>query len=178
MEIEYSLTEEDILNFNLFHSDHSPTTKKNMLIGRLLLPIILITFIFLLGFPRNLDFNIGIGVIFFPIILIWFLFYPKYFHYCIKKNVKKLLAEDLNTGMIGFQKLLINENEFIQITDFSKIQRFERFITKVEENDKYIFLYLSSITAMIIPKSVIWNNNIKKDDLYYLLENKIIKKTN
>ncbi|XDD45293.1 YcxB family protein [Leptospira sp. WS39.C2] len=178
MELEYTLTEEDILNFNIYHSDNSPTTKKNILIGRTIVPIILIAFIFLLGFPNDKNFFIGISIIYLPILSIWLIFYPKYIRYSIKKNVKALLAEDLNTGMIGYQKLIITETEFIQITEFSNTQRFKEFITKIEESSEYIYLYLSSITTLIIPKSVLWNNKINKENLYKLLDNKKLTKSN
>ncbi|MBP1913882.1 hypothetical protein [Lederbergia galactosidilytica] len=42
MEINYGLTEEDYLNFNLFHAKNSNTVKRALNIQRFLFPLLLI----------------------------------------------------------------------------------------------------------------------------------------
>ena len=42
MEIEYSLSLEDLLALNLYHNTHSPTLRRQRLLGRLLIPAVLL----------------------------------------------------------------------------------------------------------------------------------------
>ena len=49
MEIEYNLTEEDYLHFNLFHIKNSKTGKNSLTIQRLIGPVIFIMAAFIFG---------------------------------------------------------------------------------------------------------------------------------
>jgi hypothetical protein len=83
--------------------------------------------------------------------------------YFIKKNVEGVLAEGKNKGVIGRHKITLNESGLTETTIVNSEFRTWQGIERIEENDIYIFIYISANSAHIIPKKAFANNNLMKD---------------
>ena len=86
MEINYNLTEEDYLNFNMFHVKNSKTVKRALNMQRFITPIIFIVLSYVLSKVGNMSF-FELFIAFLIVSILWiislskiFLFirYPKY----------------------------------------------------------------------------------------------------
>lgn len=167
MEINYILTEDDYLNFNLFHTKHSKVVKKSLLIQRLMGPVIFIAFSYLFSIFADLPF-IGLFVTFSIISVLWYIFYPAYFYKLIIRNVKKAMNEGDNGGLLGKRQMILNEEGIIDVNSSSKTESNWQAIKDIKEDENNFFLYNSAVSAYIIPK-----RDLKQiDELRsYLLEN-------
>ena len=73
MEIKYNLTEEDYLNFNLFHVKNSNTVKRALNIQRFLFPVLFIVISYLFSKMTEISF-LGVFIPFLLISILWVIF--------------------------------------------------------------------------------------------------------
>ena len=88
-----------------------------------------------------------------PLAIVWFIFHDRYYYWRIRKSTKKLLREGSNAGMLGKQTLMLIDHCFKAIDANGETEYKGRFIKKLVENSRYIYCYISSIAAIIIPKN-------------------------
>lgn len=152
MKINYNVTEEAFLEFNLFHAKNSKAVKKSMTIQRFLLPVIyLLVAVFL---SPILD--IPILFLFIPFLLIgvlWGIFYPAYFYYHVKRAAKKMIREGKNEGMFGKQSIIFTEEGVREISPKGETAFSWPGIEKLEEDQTNLYLYNSGMSAFIVPKN-------------------------
>lgn len=151
MEINYKLTEEDYLEFNLFHIKNSKTAIKALNIQRFLPPIVFIiaTYISTAVIDASLPVML---IIFLTISILWIIFYPKYFYNYIIRNTKKMLREGTSDGLLGEHHLIMTEEGIEDSTSNSDSKvRWSGFVN-FEEDSYNFYLYNSSVSAYIIPK--------------------------
>lgn len=158
MELRYELTKEDIISFNMYHLKHSPTMKKQYMFLRIAPPVIFILsgIVFLKSSYIHL-------ALFTLLAIIWYFYYEKRYNHYIKKQIDKMLSEEKNNGMIGEQTITITENAITETNSYATSEYKNKFLNKIGENEHYYFLYLSSVTAMIIPKNVFTGDAMKEE---------------
>jgi hypothetical protein len=163
MEIEYNLTEEDYLHFNLFHIKNSKTGKKSLLIQRLIGPVIFIMAAFIFAeIDEELSFTLLLSI-FIILSILWYLFYPKYFFGYVKRHTKKLISEGTNNGLIGKHVMTLDESGVTDISTTSETKVNWSGIQELKEDKEYLFLYNSAVSACILPKRDLENpEDIKK----------------
>jgi YcxB-like protein len=160
MELEYNLDNQDIVNFNIFHFTNSPLIRKQTILVRFGISTLYILIGALFSYIEKSYFFI---IVFLILSVTWFLFYKKYLLNKTRKNVSKMLQEDKNKGMIGKQKIIIESNKIFEITDYSIIEHNNKFLNKIVNDEKYYFLYLTSISAQVIPKTAFKDENQEKE---------------
>lgn len=151
MEIQFEITEEDYINFNLHHIGDSPSQKRTYNILRYLLPIIFTIPIYSIGtfiFKQPKIYWAIIGGLF---ALIWIITYPKKHEKLIKKETKKLLKEGDNSSIFGKKTMTIDEKNMIVTSETSSETTSRRSIKSIKFYDDMILIYLSSIMAEIVP---------------------------
>ena len=114
MEIHYMISEEDYIQFNLYHMAESPSMQKQFQMLRLYLPILMAVIIFLVGtqvLNQPSIYWMIVGVLY---TAGWFVFYPRMHKKTLKKSVLKLAREGDNTSLFG-DKTLVIEGEKIVI---------------------------------------------------------------
>ena len=151
MEFEYEITKEDFLAFNLYHAKHSETVKNALFKQRFIVPIIFLFLPFVFYWITG-EFLIEVSIGFMLISILWLVFYPKYFYGYIKRNVSKVLNEGSSDNLLGKRVFVITEDGFIEKSKAGETKVHWSGIEKVEENEKYYFLFYSVISAYIIPK--------------------------
>jgi Ca2+/Na+ antiporter len=151
VEIRYSLTEEDYLNFNLFHIKNSNTAKKALNMQRFLMPIIFIVLSYVFSKVGNLSF-IGLLIAFLIVSILWVMFYPKYFYSYVIRNTRKMIKEGKNDGLIGEHHMIFSEEGIIDSTSNGETKVTWSGIKTFSEDKNSIYLYNSSVSAYILPK--------------------------
>ena len=157
MKLSYELATEDIVSFNIYHFQNSKTAKKRRVIQRFFIPVWVIM-IFLFFNIKNLNLvSITSNAPLLVFGILWFLFIDKYYFWRIKSNVEKLLQEDKNNGMIGKQNVEVRDELLVVENDSGLTQYKLETINKIDENEKYLFIYVTSVSAIVIPKKVFQN---------------------
>ncbi len=156
MTIDFMTTADDFIAFNLFHFKNSPTLKRQLLITRLAYAFFLAVILSLpyTAYVKELPFFACL----FPILgvvvgILIFLAYPRMHEKNLRKQLSKVLKEGGNEGMIGKQKIVITPEAVINETPAGEQKAFWSSVDKIVETRDYIFLYVSSVSAAIIPRS-------------------------
>lgn len=151
MKIEYTLSRNDFIEFQLFTASNSETIKKSRRKSRNRLPIIY----FILGLTMLVYRNIVVALIFIGIGITWYFLYPVYLKRRYVRHFERYVDENLK-NRFGKQVTLIFSEEFIDTADFigeSKLRTSE--ISEVNEISNYFFIKFSSGESLIMPKPVI-----------------------
>ncbi|WP_342506970.1 YcxB family protein [Sporosarcina sp. FSL K6-2383] len=151
MNIHYELTEEDYINFNLYHIKHSKIGKRSLLLQRIASPFIFIIGAYFYSVIGNLPF-LPLFITFFIISALWVIYYPKYFYGLIARNAKKMIKEGKNDDLLGNHQLQMSDDGLVDTTANKETKMTWSAITSVKEDDGYFFFYNSSVSAYILPK--------------------------
>lgn len=162
MELKYEMTKDDYLAFNLYHAKHSKTVQNSLVMQRFLTPIFLLILPFLFSWITG-EFLMGLFIIFVIISVLWVIFYPKYFYGYMEKNINKMMNEGNNKNLLGQHVFIANEDGFIEKNSVGESKVSWSSIEKVEENEDYYFLFLSTMSANIIPKRSFSNDASQED---------------
>lgn len=85
MEIRYTITEEDYIQFNLYHIEQSASLQKQFQMLRLYLPVLVAIVIFLVGTQVMAQPAIYWSVVAVLYATGWFVFYPRIYKNTMKK---------------------------------------------------------------------------------------------
>lgn len=168
MEINYNLTEEDFINFNLYHIKNSKTAIRSLQLQRMIGPLIFLISSYVFSKIGDVPF-IGLFITFSIISILWFIFYPKYFYNHIIRHVKKMIKEGKNDGLLGEHRMMISEEGIVDSTTNGETKVNWSGIKELKEDGNYLYLYNSSVSAYILPKRELRN----VDDMRSLFKSKI-----
>ena len=151
-EFEYELQKEDYVDFNLCHAEKSITVRKTIRFLRIISPImILICGYFITGGLKDL-FGLSLFAIFASLFAI---FVPKIYFRAMRRNIEKMINEGNDTSIFETRKVSIQEQEIThEIVQKGIFKKWSKII-KIEESNNNIFLYVSDLEAIIIPKKVV-----------------------
>ena len=156
LKIDYNLTEEDYLNFNLYHAKNSKTVAKSLLIQRFLSPIIFLIAAFIFSWIDDVSL-VGSLITFSIIGILWIVYYPKYFYRLIIRNSKKMFKEGKNDGLLGEHCMMLSDEGIVDANPNGETKVKWAGIKRFEEDDKYLYIYNSAVSAYIIPKRALTN---------------------
>ena len=151
LEAEFEMTVEDVLAFNVYHNAHSPAVRRAyQLILLLFLLMALMLCLLIAGHPTAVV-PIGILVLY---ILGFGLFVQSqpYRRWRVRRWVAKLLREGGNKSMLGHQKVSLNREGLTQTNPCGLTQTKWFGVERVVVTDDHAFIYLSAISASVIPK--------------------------
>lgn len=161
MEVHYELTEEDVIAFNLYHIQNSKTGKNSLRWQRYVSPVIFLLFAYFLSVYSDMQLSLLLPI-FGVTAVIWVLFYPKYFYYHITRQVRKMLKEGTNSGLVGSHVLKMTKSGITDQSSAAETSVQWNGITQVAEDAQYVFIYTSTVSAYILPKRDIYSlDNLK-----------------
>lgn len=153
MELKFELLEEDYINFNIDHANKSPSLKRNVSLIRILGPVTFLIAPFII--IRFSEIPLWYWMTLFGITsILWLIFYPKHFDWEMRRRIKKMLEEGNSENLFKERKISLTDEAIIETTSSSQSSTIWSRIDRVEETDRYIYIYNSSISAYIIPKRV------------------------
>lgn len=161
MTIAYEVTEEDYVNFNLYHIQHSPSQKNWYNTIRFVLPVLSMPVIYFTG---TLVFNqprilwMITAVLFY---IYWINSYPKQHKKTVRKQTVKLLNEGDNSSLFGKKSLEIVGDNLIFTEESATSTLSKRGVKSIKESDDMLILYVSAVSAIIIPKRYLSDQDIR-----------------
>ena len=164
----YTLNDTDYLEFNIFHANNSAVYKKQLLVLRLLLPLVLAVLL-LVYYTYNRDpLELLIkGIVYAIGSLLWFFVAKSLRTSSIKSNIKAMKK----SGKLPFGKnteIQFGEDDIHDISELSESKIKYSVIEKIAMGKNAIYIYFSSIQAFIIPFSVFENEEQKADFLAFI----------
>lgn len=150
MTIQYDLTKDDYISFNMHHIKNSKTLKRSLYIQQYVLSLIYIIIPFILIEVTTIPLIFWL-IPFIVIYILWIALYPRYFKGYIKRNIEKMLDEGDNKSIFGPVSLSLEESGIIETTKAGESKANWSSIERIEENKDYIFIYINSVSASIIP---------------------------
>jgi hypothetical protein len=159
LKIQYDLTEEDFVTFSLFHYKHSPTAKRSWLLLRVMVPVIWI----LIGFFENSRPQRHAGIsplpFFISLSVLYILLIPAYSRYRTRRVILRLLSEGKNKGLAGMHTLTIGPEDIAAVSDNVDARLNWGGVEKLESDKEHFYIYLSAVSALIIPKRAFADEN-------------------
>lgn len=154
MEIEYERTLDDMVQFNLFHFEHSPTMRRQVLFMQIFLAgfVVLSSFLLVYLFDRDKQLHVASYLVFLLAGVSVFFLYPAFNRAEIAKRTTKLLSEGNNAAVLGPQRLPVSQAGLQVVTAAGDGHVNWSAFEKLAQNDEYIFLYIGAANAIVIPK--------------------------
>lgn len=151
MTINYELSEEDYIKFNVHHIEDSPSQMKLFWVLRVLLPLLCAVAIYSIGTALFEESHVYWSIIAIGFFIVWVLYYPAQHKKMIASQTKKMLSEGDNTSLFG-KKTLTVKDTLMTVTGENEQEQFKiESIKKIKQLDDLIVIYNSSVSAIIIP---------------------------
>jgi hypothetical protein len=183
--LEFTPSLEDAQIFHLYHAHNSPTLRRQYLVGR-----IIITAVALIGFllffyfvtttspaapnppPAKIVYSFSLLALLLATFV--FFYYPEGYKNKIFKDTEKLY----NEGKEGFvpQKctLSFDESEIHSVSEIGEGKIIWTSVDKIIVNEDYIYIYISAVNAIIIPKRAFSDDRQRNDFIDYIQRNHAI----
>jgi hypothetical protein len=155
--IEYELTETDFEAFNLQHIRTSPASVRRRRISKWAIPILNITIAAYFLFAYDTLLTRAWVISFLLLAGLWIVFYDRWYFWRVRKNLTNLLKEGSNKGLFGKYVLVLEKQTIKSIGINGETQYQGPFIQQIREDKDYLFLYISSVSAIILPKRAFYN---------------------
>ena len=152
MTISFDLDMADMMSFQKHYVNTAPAMKKAKSLIAYIFPLFILIFGFLSFYSRHSRIDIYFIIIMLIISALWAIFMPKFFVNRTLNRSKKILSKPGNEVMFGKFEMTFNDSDFEVITAKTNSNILWSAIPKVEETENYIYIYLSQVSAYIIPK--------------------------
>jgi YcxB-like protein len=156
MTLEFENTFDDLLAFNLHNHRASPTLRRPHQVARILYPILFTAA--LLGFYVYFGGPIASAVFMSMIGLAvvassaWYLAYPALLRWRIRRLTTRLLRESKNTSLLERRSIVLSPDGLLFTAPSSSGQIGWNLIERVDHTPQFIFLYMSAMSAIVIPR--------------------------
>jgi hypothetical protein len=158
MKIQYNVTMKNLVDFNLYHVKHSKYFKVRFAMLMLLMPAIMGAFVLTMLAMGGLDLFSGVIAAFASVS--WLFIYPGLFRKGLAKSVSRMFAEGKNSEVLTLHTLSIDNGKLIEETVHSKSELEMSSIERIVETPEYVFIYLSAVTAHVIPRKEIKDSRL------------------
>lgn len=153
MSIEFEISMDDILEFNLYHHQHSPNSRRAYLVLRFVISILMLLISLSFLIQTFVDESSMAYFLFWLILaILWIVLFPRLYQRSIKKEIAKMYNEGKNKGIICKHKLSLTPDMIINTTDFGESKTRWSSIEKIVSTDNHIFIYASAVMAFIVPR--------------------------
>ncbi len=167
MQINYELTKQDYIDFNLYHISYSKTSRQALFIQRYITSLIFLLAPFVVA--RFTEIPLEYWLVTFAITyLLWVFFYPKYFKRVVGKRVSKMVDEGKNVDLLGYRTVTIDAEGLHSKSDVSESTIKWSSVENVVETKEHIFIYVSAISAHIVPFRIFETDKDKEEFLKVL----------
>lgn len=156
MIIEYTLTKEDLFNFNFYVGWTSPEKKSYKIkyyLKSILWPLAAVLFI-LSTTNKNLTTDTLLTCISFGL-LVGFIGAYIGIYSIYKRKIEKFINDPNNINFFARTELILSDCGITSKDEYSEIRYGWNAIIKKNETQEYIYLFLSSIQGIVIPKKVL-----------------------
>lgn len=152
MKLIYTLQMEDLVAFNQYHFQHSPTFRRNrrIIIGASVIAVCGYVIYDYIQQQSLVSVISGVIAAAIAITILSLLTKSPY-----KKGIRRLLREGRNTSILGRHELEVTETGITEHTEQISTTIAWKGIERIVSTDSHVFVYLSSTSACIIPRDSI-----------------------
>ncbi len=141
MQVQFDQKEDDIIAFNMFHMKHSPAMRRQRRF---------ITWgVLCLGTACSLWIS---NIWPFLVAVLWAALFFGLIRILSKRNIRKLIREGRNAGLLGPCIVTISLDGIAKKTEVSETRYKWSSIERIAVTDKHAFVYLNALTVFIMPK--------------------------
>lgn len=170
MKISFELTIDDWMEFQKYYLSISKQFQRAKTIIIIMIPSMLIIPL-LFDYSRG-EFSYFNLISFFVFSILGILFIPRLSEKYSLLSARKMLDEGDNSALLGNHEIEFTGDYFFVKEPGSECKIKWSAINKIEENEKYIFIFITSVTAYIIPKFKITDG---KEKVFQFIRSKNIK---
>lgn len=164
------ISEEDFVEFNIFHMNNSKTMNGTKLGINLLFPMMF----FLFGLVSGKELDLLFWIIMLVGSIFLFLMIPKIMNSSLRKRLKKMMLEGDNGDMFAEKEYIIDELGIKMNSANSSGFYNWNSVIKVDEDEKNMYLFVSTVQALIIPKMII-KGQVNIDEFRIYIFSKLTK---
>lgn len=146
MKITYRLAIDDLVHFNLYHAQQSPSVRRLNRWTFVIIPIVMV----IVMRPDSMIVAVCTAAGAFGGAL---LFHWLYRRWITPWLIRRVLTEGATKGIIGEHELEISSDGVHERTSMNDGRHSWVSVDRIVEDDRYIFIYLQVTMAHIIPKS-------------------------
>lgn len=150
MKHAYNMNMQDFLAYHFNFIQTSPIMKRALFIKRYFYPVILLGLPTLIAPIIKVPYEILL-IIFTILAILWVIFYKKVYLKSIVKKSHKLIESGKGKGIIGQHEVQIGEKQISDKTD-AGVNVYD-VVDHVSETEAHFFIYVTSVMAIIVPKS-------------------------
>ena len=151
-QINVALTEDDYLAFNHFHALESTHGKKQVLKSRIFMAAFFTILALIIYFIMGWD---TFSIAYITFLGVFGFFYILFFKTIVRRNITKQINRLKKQGKLPFDAYTTMEfydDKLVEITEKARTERSYDTLERIcVMKDQYIFLYQSSITAILLP---------------------------
>jgi hypothetical protein len=152
MKIRFDVSLDDILAYNRYHVRHSPSIRRSTLLIRWGGAILFLLICLLPAY----DFEPGYWLmsLFLGLVggITFLLLYPVLVRVVAESQQRKLYTEGSTRGEIGMHECELGEDGVIVRSETGELKTRWEGLDRIVTTDDYTFIYLSSVTAHVIPR--------------------------
>lgn len=160
MKIEYDLTKEDFIEFNMYRILNSDKVRSSLFKQRYFISLDFLAVVFILSLIAGAPWKLFLPILIL-IYLLWVTYYPRSFNNKAKRNIEKMIDERNDNSVFGKYTLTIDTEGIVEDSKSKKIKTKWSQVGKIIETDQYIFIKASDTDTFIIPKSAFETIDLK-----------------
>jgi hypothetical protein len=153
MQLEFDLTKEDVIAFNMYHYAHSPSVRRKKWINLVWVIVVLVSVCVLAAIAversgGSADFLWTLLVS----IPIYIACYPYLLRRAQRKVVERLIAEGQNRDQFGKKQVTITPIEITAAGELTSTTVRWKAVERIEVVEAYAYVYFSALQAVIVPR--------------------------
>ncbi len=154
MEAEINITREDVIAFNVHHTKHSPSRRRLRRLAGTVISLVWVLLLawFILSSDQPSQTALDVWPLWVSLLFFWLLLYFQVSGKDVSTAVDKMLDEGRNAGLLGSRLVTLTLDAVAESGEFSQSQTQWQAVDRIVVTDEHAFFYLSSMTAIIIPK--------------------------
>lgn len=154
-EIEYVVTADDVAYLNHYHAQKSPMMRHARLRGAALL-VFLGLLVLVLAPSALLGLSVCTGLMVSGAMVALRGGRPSRQQY---DHIRKLFDEGNNRALFGPHRMLLHDDRLEVITEYSRGEVRWEGVERIEEDEQYIFIYVSALNAYVIHKKYFFSGH-------------------
>ena len=159
--IEYTLTAEDLLHFNLYYSAISPTQVKQRRRARLFVSVVYIA----LALFTLKEGSYFVATVLMVLVAAWLLFSPRWFLWRSRKHYEKHIAETAGDRLPSSIVLDLLPDGIFSSSYIGETKFRYDVVDRVVEDDGYTYIFLGKGAAFVLP-----HDRVPKDTVAAFVE--------
>jgi hypothetical protein len=169
--IEFERTSNDLVEFNIYHIANSPIIKKQILFSQIIGGLSTALIFLFIAYSSTQSVSIGViigSLLAGALAFVGFL----YFYRAINLwQVKRMLREGNNKALLGRHAVTLSADGIFYKMEESESKMSWNSVDRVAQNGSYIFVYMGSVNALVIPKNTFASISDQEKFLNYIHSN-------